>query len=129
MSLPIENRPVTQRVNRAPARVVNVLLGVWLFISAFIWPHSQSQLTNTWLVGVLCVLFSLAAMAVPWARYLNTVLAVWLFISAWALPAISMGTIWNNVLSAIAIFVVSLVPSEGERTPGFLSRPGAPRHA
>lgn len=93
------------------ARIVNIVLGVWLFISAFIWPHSYAQMTNTWIVGVLVVAFSLIAMRVPEVRYLNTILAVWLFISVWALPSISMGTRWANALTAIAIFFVSLAPA------------------
>lgn len=92
-------------------RWLNVVLGVWLFISAFIWPHSTEQMTNTWILGVLAVIFALVAMAREQARYLNTILSIWLFISAWALPHVSTGTVWNNVLVAIAIFIVSLTPS------------------
>ncbi|MGH7271714.1 MAG: hypothetical protein ACREJ3_14885, partial [Polyangiaceae bacterium] len=73
----------------------------------------------------------MAAMAVPWVRYLNTILAIWLFISAWSLPAQSVGTIWNNVLVAIAIFIVSLA-SSGSFTasrPGYSRGPAPPRPA
>jgi hypothetical protein len=127
MALPVERGPAVQG---APPRIINVILGVWLFISAFVWPHTYSQMTNTWVCGVLCVIFALVAMAVPWVRYLNTLLAIWLFISAWALPSISAGTIWNNVLVAIAIFIVSLVPSApGATAPGFFGRPAPPRPA
>ncbi len=110
-------------------RIVNVLLGAWLFISAFVWYHTPLQRNNTWICGVICVVVALVAMAVPWARYLNTLLAIWLFISAWALVSATPGTIWNNVLCAIAIFVVSLVPTvPGVASPGggFI-RPAPPR--
>ncbi len=114
----------------AAPRIINVILGVWLFISAFVWQHTQAQMTNTWILGVLCVIFALVAMAVPWVRYLNTLLAIWLFISAWALPSVSPGTIWNNVLVAIAIFIVSLVPSGPTATaPGFYGRRAPPSPA
>src|SRR5690349_1717021 len=56
----------------ASPRWLNVLLGVWLFISAFLWPHSQAQFTNTWLMGVLAVIFALLASRLNEARYLNT---------------------------------------------------------
>jgi hypothetical protein len=106
------------------ARGIHIALGVWLFISAFLWPHTYSQFTNAWIIGVLSVIFSVIAMWAPQARYLNAALAVWLFISAWALPSISVATIWNHVLVAIAIFVVSLLPA----TPEVPSTPtGAPR--
>ena len=97
------------------ARAVNVILGVWLFISAFVWPHTTAERGNTWILGVLCVAFALIALREPSVRWLNTALAVWLFISVWALPHANLGTMWNNALVAIAVFVVSLVPGRGER--------------
>ncbi|WP_437827583.1 SPW repeat domain-containing protein [Sorangium sp. So ce1153] len=93
------------------ARGINVALGIWLFISAFLWRHSQGQFTNTWVVGALCVVFALLAIWAPWARYLNTILSIWLFVSAWAIPALSVGTVWNNVLVSVAILIVSLLPT------------------
>jgi hypothetical protein len=101
---------MVQQDTYASARIVNIILGIWLFISAFIWPHTYAQMTNTWILGVLTVAFALIAMRVPEVRYLNTILAVWLFISVWALPSMSVGTMWNNALVAIAIFFVSLAP-------------------
>jgi len=95
-----------------PARVANIVGGVWLFVSAFIWQHSPQQMTNTWIVGLLCVAFGLVALAVPEARYLNTALSIWLFVSAFVLPRVSEGTLWNNVICAIAVFLLSLSPSE-----------------
>ena len=98
-------------------RTLNILLGIWLFISAFSWPHNAAQQTNTWIVAVLCVVIAVIAMRVAQVRYPNTALAVWLFISAWALPAASRGTVWNNALVAIAVFVLSLMPSERLQIP------------
>jgi hypothetical protein len=93
------------------ARIANVILGAWLFISAFAWPHSSAQMTNTWILGVLQVIFALVALfANSQARYLNTVLSIWLFISAFALPRIAIETTWNNAIVAILTFLFSLVP-------------------
>ncbi len=88
-------------------RRVNVVLGIWLFVSAFLWPHTVVQRTNTWVLGLLYVGIALIAMRVPSVRYLNTVLALWLFISAFALPA-SLGTTFNNALVADAILIFSI---------------------
>ena len=85
--------------------------------------HATPQLTNTWILGVLCVIFALAATQLYWVRYVNTALAVWLFISAFALGG-SRGTLWSNALTAIAIFIVSLTPSERLQLPA-----GPPRTA
>ncbi len=99
------------------ARGLNVLLGIWLFISAFVWQHSMAQFTNTWILGVLCVIFALISMRFSDVRYLNTILAIWLFISAFALAGNRPGTVWNNALVAIAIFIVSLIPSDRAQLP------------
>jgi hypothetical protein len=126
MAVTVERGP--NAIRGAKPSIINVILGVWLFISAFAWPHTHAQMTNTWICGVLCVLFALVAMAVPWVRYLNTILAIWLFISAWALPSASPGTIWNNVLVAIAMFIVSLVPA-ATTGQGFVGGTAPPRPA
>jgi O-antigen ligase len=95
-----------------PARVLNMLLGIWLFISAFVWPHTRAQRTNTCILGILCVVIAAIALSVDQFRYLNTALAVWLFISAFVLIGRESGTVWNNALVAIAVFIISLVPSD-----------------
>jgi SPW repeat len=105
--------------NNATAHYINIALGIWLFVSAFIWPRAQAQMTNTWILGLLCVIFAALALRYPQARYLNTALAVWLFFSVWALPTISVGTMWNNAIVAIAIFVLSLAP-------GYVGKPPRP---
>lgn len=105
----------TPTAEMSSVRWVNVILGAWLFISAFAWTHTDASRTNAWILGLLCIIFALGAMRVPMLRYANTVLAIWLFISAWALPHVSTGTVWNSVLVAIAIFVVSLIPSAAGR--------------
>jgi hypothetical protein len=97
------------------ARGINFFLGIWLFISAFVWDHSIAERTNSWILGVLCVVFALIAMGTSVARWLNTALSIWLFISVWALPHHNVATMWNNALVAIAVFVFSLVRGPGER--------------
>ncbi len=93
-----------------PARTLNVIIGVWLFVSAFTWRHTPASFTNTWILGLLVAIFALIAMRTLAARFVNTALSVWLFIAAFALPHATVATVWNNALCAIAIFILSLVP-------------------
>jgi hypothetical protein len=104
----------------SPARYINIVLGVWLFISAFAWEHTSAQFTNAWLVGLLIAACAAAATRIDGARYLNTILAVWLFLSNWIIPTQFEGTVWNNILVSIAVLVLSLA---GNR---FFERPAAP---
>lgn len=94
-----------------PARFLNVVVGAWLFVSAFIWTHSPAEFTNTWICGVLAVAFAVIAMTQPMARFLNTLLAVWLVIGTLAFHWVSAGTLWNNLISAAVMFVASLAPN------------------
>lgn len=91
------------------ARYLNILLGIWLFISAFVWRHSSAQLTNTWIMGVITIVAAWVATRVPPVRFVNTAVGFWLIISSFALPRISAVTTWNNLLVGIVITVLSLV--------------------
>ncbi len=93
------------------ARWVNIVLGAWLFISAFIWPHTASSMTNTWIIGLAIVAAAIIAMYVPWFRWVTTALSIWLFFSTFAFAHVTTGTMWNNAIVAIIVFLVSLVPS------------------
>jgi hypothetical protein len=113
---------------KSSARLINVFLGVWLFISAFAWAHTDAQFANSWVCGVLCVIFSLVALGYPPARYLNTVLSIWIFVSAWILPTREVATVWSNVFVALSIFLVSLIPSEREPVRSMPYPVGRDRH-
>lgn len=93
------------------ARVANVVLGVWLFTTAFAWPHSLAQAANTALVGVAIVIVAFAGMSRPRLRFVNTALSAWLFVSALLLPTLSGATVWNNALVALVAFALSFVRS------------------
>lgn len=92
------------------ARGINIALGVWLFISAFLWLHTSSQFTNTWLVGLGIAGVAAVGMAAPQIRWLNAALAAWLIISVFALPTMMGATFWNNLLVGVASLIVSLMP-------------------
>jgi hypothetical protein len=90
------------------ARVVNILLGSWLLVSAFLWPHVPPQFRNSWSVGALCIVVATLARSVPTLRYGNTILGLWLTVTTLLGPAASALTTWNNVLVGVAIAVFSL---------------------
>ena len=108
------------------ARAVNLVLGVWLFISAFLWPHGTASATNTWIVGLLIAIAGLIALRMPWLRWIDTALAVWLFLSTLAMPGATRGTLWNNLIVAVLVFLTSLVPEGMFPRPHWSIRGGAP---
>jgi hypothetical protein len=92
------------------AVVLGAALGLWLLLTAFAWPHSHEQRTNTWVMGLLTLVFSLMGVRSALAWTLNSILAIWLFVSAWGLPRATAATAWNNSLVALAIFFLSMPP-------------------
>ncbi|MDR0966999.1 MAG: hypothetical protein LBM75_10985 [Myxococcales bacterium] len=95
-------------------RAVSILLSIWLFVSAFLWVHTGVQFTNTWIVGVAGVAFSLLTMFASGFRYANMLLGLWLFISVFVLPT-GTGTGWNNALVGVALFFLSLSGTSTQR--------------
>ena len=90
------------------SRYLNIIVGLWLFISAFVWPHSAAQFTNTWIMGIIVAAVAAIALAWPAIRYLNTLAGAWLIISAFAMPAVTSGTRWNNFIVGVVVVVLSL---------------------
>ena len=103
------NVPIERRQSAAPARYANIVLGIWLFLSAFAWEHYPASRTNTWVVGLLIAVVGLIALRSPSARWGNTVLALWLAASTLLLwPAVT-ATFWNNLIIAALVFALSAV--------------------
>ena len=95
-------------------RILNVLIGTWLFISAFMWPHSPLEAAFTMACGGLSVVLALATIYHRGFRYLNAGLAVVLFVSTIVLAAWRGPTMWHNAVVAIALFVLALFDGTSE---------------
>jgi hypothetical protein len=90
-------------------RAVNVLLGLWLIFSTFLWEHSPGSRTNTLVVGIAVAAIGIVGMVAPRIRFANTAAATWLFFSTFWLNGVTSGIAWHNAVVAFAVFVVSLL--------------------
>ena len=91
------------------ARIFNVLIGTWLFLSSFAWPHSTVQRYAAMICGALTILFSLFTIYNPGVRYLTAVMAVVLFVETLMTGRPPSMSFWHDAVIAIAIFVAALV--------------------
>jgi hypothetical protein len=107
---------------RTPAGA-SVVMGLWLYASAFILPQSFNSAMITWALGVLIALSAVAAFVGPTLRYLDALLAMLLAITAAGLPDIPPLTRLHDLLVAVVVLALALA--------GFPSRPRFrhPRHA
>jgi hypothetical protein len=93
------------------ARAINAILGVWLFTSAFVWPHGRAQFVNATVVGMLAVTLALLGLGGRrWPRLSNTALGGWLILSSLFLPRWSVATFWNHIFVGFAMALVGASP-------------------
>jgi hypothetical protein len=93
------------------ARLANAIVGLWLFVSAFLWPHETAQRSNALGVGIVVVTAALAGlMGQRWGRYLNALLGGWLIVSAlfWG---DSRATFINHMVVGFLLAAFGLSPS------------------
>jgi len=122
MSDPISRPDATRPDEHSPdqatwARCLNAALGAWLCFSTFAWTHGFNARANGWVVGASIVLAAFWAITSPAMRLVNTALAVWLVISTFLVYHVDLATAWNNLLVAMAVFFLSLVPKQPARPP------------
>jgi hypothetical protein len=96
------------------ARVANIVLGLWLFVSTWLLPQGRASELNGLICGALCVAVAAASIRMPVLRYANTALSLWLFFTAFAFGGMAAATVWNQAIVACGIFICSLAPAETE---------------
>lgn len=92
-------------------RLANVTLGLWLFLTAFLWPHSPASRANTWVLGLIIASIAAAGTPRPAIRAIGTVPAIWLFFSSFWISDLTNVTMWHNAVIAVLVLVLSLIPT------------------
>jgi hypothetical protein len=91
------------------ARIFNVLLGTWLFVSAFAWPHTSPQAAVAIFGGAATVALAILTIYNGYARYLNAAVAVVVFMVSLLAPSPKDATVWHNCIMAVALLASSLM--------------------
>jgi hypothetical protein len=93
------------------ARAVNAGLGLWLFLSAFLWTHRIEQFHNAWATSLAVATMAIwGIQGVRWARWINAVAGGWLLVSSLMWPT-GPATFWNHMLVGIVIVMFAVAPS------------------
>jgi hypothetical protein len=99
------------------ARVVNLLAGLWLVASTWLWKHFEPSQLNTWLVGAFVSSFALLALRTPVLRCVNALLGAWLLLSTLlVIRPVAPATWWNNLLVAVTVLGCALLSHRGAAT-------------
>jgi len=95
------------------AGVLDVLAGLWLFLSPFVLAHyAASAMSDDILMGTLISLVGaisvLSTKNVIWPQWLNELLGLWVFVSPWILHfARSHDAVNNNVVVGLLVFGIA----------------------
>jgi hypothetical protein len=92
------------------ARLFNVVVGTWLIVSGFTWPHDLRMFKATVACGLLTIVLSVASIFVDRpARYVTGLVSVILvFLSAVRVNHHDP-VFWNNLIVALVISLTALL--------------------
>jgi hypothetical protein len=88
----------------------SVLLGIWLMFAPAVLGGTAPAANGDRLVGALIVTVAAISTAevVRALRFLNGLFAVWLLVVPWALTGGTSGMVWNDVVSGVVLFALTL---------------------
>ncbi|HZT52488.1 MAG TPA: SPW repeat protein [Stellaceae bacterium] len=147
-----QQSPLDARDARRWQDWINLILGVWLFISPWVLgfaagyaPAAPSGGTsggaaapaaagvsgaswNAWIFGVIVAVIALSAFArlAPWQAWLTLAIGIWLFIAPWVLGFSALASpAWDHWIVGALVFLVSLgTLSQARRTTVDYARAG-----
>lgn len=89
-------------------RIFNILMGLWLFASAFVLPQGRGQLASTAICGVLAALFAALTSYDRRSRYVTAAVGAFVVVLAFAVYPMGSATFWHNGIMGISIAVGGL---------------------
>jgi hypothetical protein len=84
------------------ARIVNVLIGLWLFASAFILPQGRGQVASTAICGLLMSLTAALTSYDHRFRYATEAVGLLVVVLAFAVHPLGSATFWHNGVMGIS---------------------------
>ena len=85
------------------ARIFNILMGLWLFASAFVLPQGRGQLASTAICGALAALFAALTSYDRRSRYVTAAVGALVVMLAFAVHPVGSAIFWHNGIMGISI--------------------------
>ncbi len=85
----------------------NGIIGVWLFIAAFLSFTPQGNMWNLLIIGIVAAIVGFTMVKEkPWQAWLTGIVGIWLIIAAF-IPGLTMqlGNEWNAIISGILLMI------------------------
>jgi hypothetical protein len=104
------------------ARVVEVMLGLWLLISPFIFGHSAGN-TGLWINDLVCgfLLMTLALLSfwhpLRYAHLAIGIVALWLIAFGFFVPYPAPPASQNHILLGLVLLMFAIIPNDANLPP------------
>ena len=84
-------------------RIFNILMGLWLFVSAFVLPQGRGQIATTAICGALTVLFAALTSYDARSRYLTEIIGALVVVLAFVAHPLGSATFLHNGVMGVSI--------------------------
>ena len=88
-------------------RIFNILMGLWLFASAFVLPQGRVQWASTAICGALAAVSAAYTSYNRRSRYLTAAIGALVVVLAFALHPLGSATFWHNGIVGLSIAVAA----------------------
>jgi hypothetical protein len=92
-------------------RYATLLLGAWMFVSAFAWAHSRDACAAAWISGVAITMNAFAAIWAPQVRYFNVLLGGMSLVWQASAAGHDRAALMSGVISSTLVIALSFVPT------------------
>jgi hypothetical protein len=111
--------PAGSRIRTASG--LNVILGIWLVVSAFILATTGAELWNNLLVGVFVLILASTRVSTPTIStkplsWINALVGLWLIVSPFVLDYASLAETWNDIGVGVLLLIFAAWSASLPRT-------------
>jgi hypothetical protein len=89
--------------------IINLVLGIWLIISPFLFSYSGNAMTNSIILGMIVAVMAIVRLGMPtqtWASWLNGIAGLWLILAPFILGTTVAAVLWNQIIVGLALTVL-----------------------
>jgi len=91
---------------------INLIAGVWLFISPWLFGFSHMGFSwDAFVMGAVVIIFSVWALSDKrqWEEWVNLIIGIWVFFSPWILGFSGMSAaLWNMLIVGAVVVILSI---------------------
>jgi uncharacterized membrane protein len=92
---------------------LDMIAGIWLFVSSFVFRHSGVMAMDLAVIGVIVAILAAArafgGYRPSWPSWVNAMLGLWVLVSPWLMTrAVEPQTMWNAVITGFVIIVLAI---------------------